>query len=352
MSKILVVILNKDNADGLKKVLESLVNQVGGCKICECFDVLIVDGNSKDESMGVFTEFQSKYSCIKFRIQEVPGGVGPARLEAVRYALDNGYEYIIWGDSENVYSEDYVTQILSSPDKCEVISGKPLIRCNNLFDKFFYWYHAYHVLFSYVRKKHAPGNNKLVKASVYSKSTYPPIVRSDDFYFSIKALRKSINFCYNRNALVTVALPNDWEGVKSWQRARILGSVQGALLLNMVVPPDFLPWFLFSLYPLYLIVSYSLMLASNIIGYVLLISILTTTLYMILKLGRLSNEVCLNKCLSNPIAGFIGMYMHSLFTVYYTLKYVIKYISKKNREDLIKRSKAITSQYGFSLRDA
>ncbi len=349
MGKALVVILNKDNAEGLKNVLNSLVNQTPDYGICKYFDVLVVDGGSKDPSSDVVKLFRDTYPCIEFKVQEVLGGVGPARLEAIKYALNNGYEYIIWGDSENIYKDDYVSKILSSPKDCEVVSGKPLIICENLFEKLFYWYHAYHVIFSYVRKRHAPGNNKLVKTSAYSKSLYPPISRSDDFYFSVIALKKGVKFCYNEDALVTVALPNNWGGVKSWQRARMLGSLQGAAFLNMRFPPDFMPWFLFSLYPAYMLTSCVLMLTSNLLGYLLILPILTATLYLILKLFRLSKKVCLKNCLINPIAAFIGMYLHSLFTTYYTLRYSLKFSRSEVRKELLERISAIMGNYNLKL---
>ncbi len=349
MGKVLVAILNKDNAEGLKKVLNSLVNQVGSCRICECFDVLVIDGGSEDHSAGVVKEYQSKYPCINFKVQDVLGGVGPARLEVVRYALDNGYEYIVWGDSENIYGHDYVTKILSTPDECEVVSGKPLMGCRNIFEKLFYWYHAYHVLFSYVRKRHAPGNNKLVKTSAYSKSIYPPISRSDDFYFSIIALKKNVKFCYNDAAQLTVTLPSDWAGIKSWQRARMLGSVQGATLLGMKFPPDFIPWLLFSLYPIYLLVSSVLTLRADPLGYLMTLLISATTIYLMLKLFKLSKEVCLENRLTNALTGFLGMYLHSLFTTYYALRYVLKYSRNSLKEELIKKSSSTMRKFRFSL---
>ncbi len=347
--KVLVVILNKDNAEGLKKVLNSLVNQVGGCRICECFDVLVLDGGSKDHSLKVVEEFRRKYSCISFKVQEVLGGVGPARLEAIKYALNNGYEYMVWGDSENAYREDYITKILSSPEDCDVVSGKPLIRCESLFEKLFFWYHAYHVLFKYVRRRHAPGNNKLVKTYTYFKSLYLPIIRTDDFYFSIIALKKNIKFCYNEDAVVTVTLPDSWEGIKSWQRARVLGSVQGAILLDMKLPPDFMPWFLFSLYPFYLLILYVLVLTAGLPGYLLMLILVAATIYIILKLLKLSREVCLENCLFNSLTGFVGMYLHSLFTTYYTLNYVVKYSKGEFKKEFIKHSLAVMEKYGFNL---
>jgi len=350
VKKVLVVILNKDNAEGLRETLNSLVNQVGSCSVCECFDVLVIDGGSKDNSAETVREFTSKYPCIKFKVQEVLGGVGPARLEVVKYAMSNGYEYIIWGDSENIYREDYVSKIIKVPTDCDVVSGKPLLRCHELSDKLFFWYHAYHVLFKYVRERHAPGNNKLVKTHVYLKSIYPPIIRSDDFYFSILALKKGVRFCYNEDAVVVVAVPKDWRGIKSWQRSRLLGLVQGAILTNRKLPPDFIPWFVFSLYPIYLMTAlYLIAGVASFLGYLLLTIMLIITSYMIIKLSRLSRDVCMENKLFNGFLGFMGMYIHSLFTVYYTLRYLIKYLKTDMKEQFIRKSRKILDDYGFNL---
>jgi len=350
--KVLVVILNKDNAEGLRETLNSLVNQVGSCRVCECFDVLVIDGGSKDKSAEIASEFTSKYPCMKFKVQEVLGGVGPARLEAIKYAISNGYEYILWGDSENIYCEDYVSQMIKTPTDCDVVSGKPLLRCHELSDKLFFWYHAYHVLFKYVRERHAPGNNKLVKTHVYSKSIYPPIIRSDDFYFSILALKRGVKFCYNDDAVVIVTTPKDWQGIRSWQKARLLGVVQGAVLINSKLPPDFIPWFTFSLYPIYVMISLYLIMGSGIVtllGYSLLTMILAITSYMIIRLSKLSKDVCVENKLFNGFLGFVGMYLHSIFTTYYTLKYVLKYLKTDMKEELIRKSQKILDKYGFNI---
>ncbi|RLG76352.1 MAG: hypothetical protein DRO12_04430, partial [Thermoprotei archaeon] len=110
MVKVLVVILNKNNAQGLRRALGSLVKQT--VPICRVFDVLVLDGGSEDESEEVVLEFAKTFKCIEFRVQKVKGGTGPARIEACNYAYERGYDVIIWGDSENVYDANYVAELV------------------------------------------------------------------------------------------------------------------------------------------------------------------------------------------------------------------------------------------------
>lgn len=348
--KVLVIILNKDNADGLREALRSLISQAGGCTICECFEILVMDGGSNDRSEDVVREFGSRYPCIEFRVQRFRGGVGPARIEAVRYALERGYDYILWGDSENVYLDGYVDGMLSTASNCDVTSGKPVLKCSDVASKLFYWYHAYHVLFKYVRRTHAPGNNKLVKTEVYAKSIYPPVVRSDDFYFSIIALRRGVKYCYNSKALVEVKLPSSWRDIKSWQRMRLLGSVQGAKLLGMRIPPDFIPWLALALYPFYVLAAIYLALvpATYSLGLTLLALASLVPAFLLVKLHLLSKEVCLNHSMVNALFGILGMYVHSLFTTYYTVLFTAKYLRRDARTRLFKYFEEVDRAYGVS----
>jgi glycosyltransferase involved in cell wall biosynthesis len=109
--KGLVVLANKDDAEGLRRALDTLVRQKG-CEVCKCFDILVIDGGSRDASDEVVESYSRKYGCINFKVQDVKGGVGPARIEAIRYALDRGYKYVVWGDSGNEYSEEYMKELV------------------------------------------------------------------------------------------------------------------------------------------------------------------------------------------------------------------------------------------------
>ncbi len=346
----MIVLLNKDNADGLKKALESLSTQEG-VELCSDFDVLVMDGWSTDLSEEVVKGFAGRFECIKFIRQRFPGGVGQARIEVVRHALDAGYDLVIWGDSENIYGRTYVSEILkciNSMGECDICSGSTHVR-DGLWGKLFYWYHAYHHLFKSVSKRHAPGNNKAVRPEVYKTYIYPATSRSDDFFFSLST-RNDVMFCHCKDALLTTTLPTSFRGVLAWQRSRVRGLVEGSLLLGKRFPPDFPPWFLFMISPfiltiLYLARSVGPAHVFSIISEALTTAFMVGVIYMVLKLELLARERFSGYRPLQGLLGFIGMYLHAMFTTYYSLKYFMEL--RGHVDELRSRDAEVKKYFGF-----
>lgn len=217
--KTLIIILNKDNAENLRRCLISLENQT--LKIGKDFNVLILDGDSKDNSRDVAKSFQ-----VEFRVQKIIGGTGFARIEGCKYALEKGYDVVIWGDSENVYERDYVRKVLKGLERYDVVGGIPILN-GTFFDHAFAWYHAIHLIIPKLYKLHIPGNNKAEKTWIYRKNMYPPSFRAEDYGFSISLLKKGIRLKQGVvDAKVQVSIPKTIGDVLSWQEARAKGVAQ------------------------------------------------------------------------------------------------------------------------------
>lgn len=348
---MLVVLLNKDNAEGLKKALESLSSQ-SNADLCVDFDVLVVDGWSIDDSEKVVEEFRKRFKCVNFVKQKFRGGVGQARIEAVRYAIDLGYDLIIWGDSENEYSENYVSSFLecvNSEGSCDVCSGSTYVR-GSFWGMLFYWYHTYHHLFKLVSKRHAPGNNKAVKTSLYKKYMYPAVPRSDDFFFSL-SLYGNAKFCYCDEASLVTTVPKSLKEVVAWQRNRVRGLVEGSLLNGKRLPPDFIPWFLFMLSPLVALTAYLVVMSAgptsltSILAEVVFLACSAILAYLVIKLELLARERYLQYKPLQGFLGLLGMYLHSIFTVYYTIKFVKAL--KHSVNEIKERDTQIKKYFGF-----
>ena len=229
--KVLVIILNKDNAEGLERCLKSLKEQT-----YKDFDVLVLDGNSKDNSK----EVAEKYG-VKFKVQERLGGTGFARIEGCKIALKEGYDVVIWGDSENVYDRTYVEEMVRALKDCDVVGGIPILE-GSFLDHTFAWYHAIHLIVPNLHKKHVPGNNKAEKTWIYEKVMYPPSVRAEDYGFSLLLLKNGLKVRFGlANAKVLVSLPKNFRDVLKWQKARAKGVAQ-ALRYVGFKPYDVLAW--------------------------------------------------------------------------------------------------------------
>ena len=222
--RALLVILNKDNASALGKCLKSIVNIHG---LCQDFDVLIMDGASRDNSAEIAEQYVKEYPCIHFKVQDKLGGTGFARREACDYAIDNGYDTVVWGDSENEYSQNYMHGMMNKLATNDAVGGVPKVQ-GGLYAHAFSWYHAMHLVIPGLHKVHIPGNNKAEKVEIYSEIEYPPTMRSEDYGFSLLLRKKGIVLKQDiaRDAVVYVTLPDNFRDMRAWQRARSKGVAQ------------------------------------------------------------------------------------------------------------------------------
>ncbi len=353
MAKVLVVIMNKDNAEGLSKCLESLTAQT--CSICKSFDVLIVDGGSNDNSYEVASKFKEKYPCIEFIVQRVKGGVGPARIEAIHYALKHNYDLIIWGDSENVYDPNYVSEILKwiYEKGCDIVSGRTMVNTeSSIWSKIFFWYHSLHLFLKRLSKIHAPGNNKAVKAFIYKHVNYPPSSRSDDYYFTYlllkKGLIKRVKVCHADKARLLASIPSTFSDVVRWQKARVKGLVEGALIIGRPPPIDTYAWILFALAPF---LAITLLLTGHltlftIASTLIIISVLVLSAIFYKLINHYNVVVNRESQYLIPLLGIMGTYLHGLFTLYYMIYFTLKI--KLLKVDILKKMNSILKMFKLS----
>ena len=323
--KALVVILNKDNAEKLQNCLQSLLNQT--LKICRDFDVLIMDGNSKDSSKEVAETFAKAYPCIKFKVQERLGGTGFARREACKYARENGYEVIIWGDSENVYSKDYIERLLEKLRICDVAGGKPVVT-GGFFAHAFAWYHAIHIIFK-IWRFHIPGNNKAEKTKIYEFCEYPSSRRADDYGFSLMMIKRGLRLKQEvTDARVLVSVPKTLKEVFKWQKARVIGCAE-ALREVGFRPYDMIAWSL--LLPFFVI---SMLLSPiSFFALIFFLFFITFSIYLFLK----SIPFIEKPKFRYFLAPLIGLIIHSAFSILGLYYYVML---KKDYKSLKKQPSA------------
>ncbi len=323
VDKVLVVILNKNNAKGLEKTLSSLVNQ--SIEICKYFDVLIMDGGSSDESFNVAYNFAKKYPCIEFRVQKIMGGTGPARLEAIEYAKSKGYSMIIWGDSENTYNRDYIKGFIEKLyNKCDIVGGITRVYDNGLWSHAFAWYHTIHLIIPGLWKKHVPGNNRGDKIDLLEKIVYPSSKRSEDYIFSLLLIKNKIKYrtCISEKSIVYVSMPSSFKEIKKWQKNRVKGLVEASIQAK-VFPYDLILWFLF----LVILVSSPVLALFNIIYSIIAIAIvLLAYVYFLITSRRFIYKKFRLRYFYAP---FIGLILYAIYNTYALSSYIKTLLTKE-----------------------
>lgn len=320
MPRAALVILNKNSREGLEKTLESLSTQ--SCPPCECFDIYIVDGGSSDGSIEAARTAGRRMRCIYWLEQGVPGGTGPARIEILEILRRRGYRHVIWGDSENTYSPEYVERILRLLERgCDFASGRSVVVNSSRWSEAFFWYHAFHNIFPrLVGSKHSPGNNVGARMEVYESASYPPSSRSEDYIFTFSLLLKGYRkrFCIDREAVVMVRMARSFREVVAWQRSRVSGLVQGSIYIGLPIPPDLLNW----LAPIAILIAAAV--SSAVLenpGPVTLSLTAMATLAAFLH-SKASDHLDRRSRLAG-ILGLAGMILHAVFTTIYSIKGIL-----------------------------
>ncbi|MEM2552683.1 MAG: hypothetical protein QXE02_04115, partial [Sulfolobales archaeon] len=265
--------------------------------------------------------------------QSVKGGTGPARIEILEVLRKKGYEYIIWGDSENIYSREYVERILAMLDRgCDIASGRSVVARQSIWSEAFYWYHAFHNLFPrIVGSRHAPGNNMGVKISVYNLASYPPSKRSDDYIFTFSLIKNGsggdeinrVKYCIDENAVVHVSMAENIRGIISWQRSRVSGLVKGSLYIGLKIPPDLLSWSI-PLVVFLTLLTLSIVLLNPVLLTIPIIGITSLSVFLHIKSKRYLDR----RTYATGLIATLGMILHAVFTTVYVLEDLIKiYIS-------------------------
>ena len=99
MAKYSIITINYNNADGLRRTIESVVSQT-----FDDYEYVIIDGGSTDGSVDVIKEYENK---ISYWVSEKDGGIYNAMNKGVK--ASNG-EYLIFMNSGDVFYRDKVLE--------------------------------------------------------------------------------------------------------------------------------------------------------------------------------------------------------------------------------------------------
>lgn len=117
MTKVSVITISYNNAEGLRRTIESVINQSYGD-----FEYIIIDGGSTDESRNII---ESYANCISYWVSEPDKGVYNAMNKGIARAKGEYLHFLNSGDyyaSDNVlssvFSREYTVPLLRGIQIC------------------------------------------------------------------------------------------------------------------------------------------------------------------------------------------------------------------------------------------
>ncbi len=110
---ISVVTINYNNADGLRRTIESVA-----CQTSRDYEFVVIDGGSTDGSVDVIKEYASK---IDYWESEPDGGIYPAMNKGVKAA--HGEYCIFMNSGDEFYSKDVIENAVKQGLREDIVCG-------------------------------------------------------------------------------------------------------------------------------------------------------------------------------------------------------------------------------------
>ncbi len=119
MKQITIITINLNNAIGLRKTIESVINQP-----CKFFEYIIIDGGSKDDSVTIIKTYEDQ---IYYWISEPDTGIYNAMNKGIMKA--NG-DYCLFLNSGDYLTENLFDKLFEVNFKADIVYGN-IILCYN-----------------------------------------------------------------------------------------------------------------------------------------------------------------------------------------------------------------------------
>lgn len=119
--KLSVITINRNNADGLDKTIQSVINQS-----CKDFEYIVIDGNSTDHSIDII----KKYNCnINYWVSETDKGIYNAMNKGIAKA--NGNYVLFLNSGDYLVNNDVLKSVFDQHQTADILYGNMQIDWGN-----------------------------------------------------------------------------------------------------------------------------------------------------------------------------------------------------------------------------
>ncbi len=115
--KSLVIIPTYNEKENIREIINSVLDVVPET------DILIVDDNSPDGTGNIVKELMEKDSRIHLLEREGKMGLGTAYVAGFKYAIKNGYDWIVQMDADFSHNPKDIPRFFKHTDKYDLIIG-------------------------------------------------------------------------------------------------------------------------------------------------------------------------------------------------------------------------------------
>jgi dolichol-phosphate mannosyltransferase len=110
MKKSIVIIPTYNEKETLPFIIDSVLKH-------GCFDVLVVDDNSPDETGGLVEKIMASEKRVFIIKRDAKLGLGTAYIEGFKWALDRGYHYLIEMDADRSHDPGALPAFIDKMEK-------------------------------------------------------------------------------------------------------------------------------------------------------------------------------------------------------------------------------------------
>lgn len=116
MLKLSIITINYNNADGLRKTIESVIKQTS-----RDFEYIVIDGGSTDSSIDIIKEYEGK---ITYWVSEPDRGIYDAMNKGILAAKGEYCQFLNSGDY--LIKNDVTEQMIKNMPDCSILYGNML----------------------------------------------------------------------------------------------------------------------------------------------------------------------------------------------------------------------------------
>ena len=190
-----IITINFNNCDGLRRTIESVVNQTNAD-----YEYIVIDGGSTDGSVDVIQKYSDR---ISYWVSEKDDGIYNAMNKGVRHAHGDYCLFLNSGDS--FYDKHVLNDNLLSDSKCDIVVGRLVSDSDGreLFSPPSYDISMYYFYTSTLPHQASFIKTKLLKQYPYDESL--KIVSDWKFFVDIKIAK------FDMNGVSTSDTQKTWE---------------------------------------------------------------------------------------------------------------------------------------------